>query len=204
MKSLWNELDALNTFFACVCDCNCGAKAKTQKAHQDERLLQFLMGLNNAFIGVRSNILLTSPLPNIGQAYSLREIHATPVYPGDSASFNVATQSANFSKFKNNKEQKGMSQSKKGNEICAYCKKPGHTIEQCYRLHGFPTDFKFTNQKKFQGRGQVQANNVFNSEEARVQPTNNAENVQALTQECGRIVATSSTGEVGTAGSRHF
>ncbi|OIT23628.1 hypothetical protein A4A49_59440, partial [Nicotiana attenuata] len=135
-------------------------------------------------------ILLTSPFPNIGQAYSLviqdekqREIHATPVYPGDSASFNVATQSANFSKFKDNKGHKGIFQSKKGNGICAYCKNPGHTIEQCYRLHGFPTDFKFTNQKKFQGRGHVQANNIFNSEEARVQPTNNAENVQALTQE---------------------
>ncbi|XP_070005396.1 uncharacterized protein [Nicotiana sylvestris] len=94
MKSLWDELGALNTFFACVCDCKCGAKDKSHKAHQDERLLQFLMGLNDTFIGVRSNILLSSPLPSIGQAYSLviqdekqREIHATPVYPGESASF---------------------------------------------------------------------------------------------------------------------
>ncbi|XP_075076289.1 uncharacterized protein LOC142162956 [Nicotiana tabacum] len=39
MKSLWDELDALNTFSACVCECDCGAKAKYQNAHQDERLL---------------------------------------------------------------------------------------------------------------------------------------------------------------------
>ncbi|XP_075088407.1 uncharacterized protein LOC142170406 [Nicotiana tabacum] len=41
MKSLWDELDALNTFSACVCECDCGVKTKNQKAHQDERLLQF-------------------------------------------------------------------------------------------------------------------------------------------------------------------
>ncbi|XP_075077383.1 uncharacterized protein LOC142164106 [Nicotiana tabacum] len=70
MKSLWDELDALNTFSGCVCACDCGAKAKNLKAHHDKRLLQFLMGLNETFIGVRSNILLSSPLPTIGHAYS--------------------------------------------------------------------------------------------------------------------------------------
>ncbi|XP_070035678.1 uncharacterized protein [Nicotiana tomentosiformis] len=99
VKSLWDELDALNTFSSCVCDCDCGAKIKNHKAHQDERLLQFLMGLNECFIGVRSNILLSSPLPTIGQAYSLviqderqREIHASRAYQGNFASFITANQ----------------------------------------------------------------------------------------------------------------
>ena len=70
-KSFWDELDSLNTFIACSCDCICGAKEKGVKSHQDERLVQFLMGLNETLIGVRSNILLSSSLPNIGQAYSL-------------------------------------------------------------------------------------------------------------------------------------
>ncbi|XP_060212733.1 uncharacterized protein LOC132640236 [Lycium barbarum] len=61
MKSLKDELDALNAFSACVFNCDYGAKAKNAKAHQDKRLLQFLMGLNDIFIGVRSNILFTSP-----------------------------------------------------------------------------------------------------------------------------------------------
>ncbi|XP_019230971.1 PREDICTED: uncharacterized protein LOC109211846 [Nicotiana attenuata] len=110
MKSLWDELDALNTFSACVYDCECGAKAKSHKAHQDKRLLQFLMGLNDTFIGPRSNIFLSSPLPSIGQAYSLviqdekqREIHATPAYPGESTSFIANNQAANFKRFKDNR-----------------------------------------------------------------------------------------------------
>lgn len=29
-----------------------------------------------------------------------------------------------------------------------YCKKPGHTVEKYYKLRGFPTDFKFTKNKR--------------------------------------------------------
>ncbi|XP_047250075.1 uncharacterized protein LOC124885866 [Capsicum annuum] len=31
---------------------------------------------------------------------------------------------------------------------CKYCKKSGHTIDTCYRLHGFPVDFKFIKNKR--------------------------------------------------------
>lgn len=70
------------------------------------------MGLNDAFIGVRSNILLSSPLPSIRQAYSLiiqddkqREIHTSLVYPGDSASFLSSNQPGgrNFNDYKAHK-----------------------------------------------------------------------------------------------------
>ncbi|XP_070050207.1 uncharacterized protein [Nicotiana tomentosiformis] len=30
---------------------------------------------------------------------------------------------------------------------CKYCKKPGHTIKKCCKLHGFPPDFKFNKNK---------------------------------------------------------
>ncbi|XP_075081948.1 uncharacterized protein LOC142166463 [Nicotiana tabacum] len=153
IKSIWDELDALNTFSACICDCEYGAKAKNVKAHQDERLLQFLMGLNDTFIGVRSNILLSSPLPSIG----------------------------NFRKYNENKGQKRGYDQKKNFGICAYYKKSGHIIDKCYRLHGFPAYFKFTKQRRFQGT--VQANNTFTAnEEVDYAGANTAEN-QILTQD---------------------
>nr|XP_016433975.1 PREDICTED: uncharacterized protein LOC107760444 [Nicotiana tabacum] len=130
MKSPWDELDALNTFSVCVCECECGKKVKSLKAHQDERLLQFLMGLNDIFIG--------------------REIHATPAYPGESASFIATNQSGHFRKLNENRMQKTSFEFKKNAGICSYCKKPGHSIDKCYRIHGFPADFKFTRQKIFQ------------------------------------------------------
>ncbi|PHT82188.1 hypothetical protein T459_15203 [Capsicum annuum] len=39
--------------------------------------------------------------------------------------------------------------------FCDYCKKPGHTEDKCYRLHGFPQDFKFT-----KGRNSASASHV--------------------------------------------
>ena len=32
--------------------------------------------------------------------------------------------------------------------FCNYCKKTGHSIDKCYRLHGFPPNFKFTKGRK--------------------------------------------------------
>jgi len=61
----------MSTFFLCACVCNCGGKDKTNKAQEDEWLLQFLMGLNDSYLGVRRNILMNTPLPSIGHAYSL-------------------------------------------------------------------------------------------------------------------------------------
>ena len=37
--------------------------------------------------------------------------------------------------------------------ICNHCKKPGHIASKCYRLIGFPKDFKFTKNKRFAGNG---------------------------------------------------
>ncbi|KAH0635829.1 hypothetical protein KY289_035744 [Solanum tuberosum] len=71
IKGLWDELDTLNTKAICSCTCDCGGKEKMVKAQQDERLIQFLMGLSEAYAAVRSNILMISPLPSVNLAYSL-------------------------------------------------------------------------------------------------------------------------------------
>ncbi|KAH0645108.1 hypothetical protein KY284_032992 [Solanum tuberosum] len=126
------------------------------------------MGLNDTFLGVRSNILLSAPLPTIGQAYSLviqdekqREIHAAPAYLGDSASFLVG----NARERRNNEYKSNQGNyAKKSSLVCNYCKKTGHTIDQCYKIHGFPDDFKFSKPKRYQ-KGPV-AGNVFSTGEA--------------------------------------
>lgn len=74
----------------------------------------------------------------------------------------VANQSGG-KKYGDSKGQKGPYDAKKSSGICAYCKKPEHSIDKCFRIHDFPADFKFTKPKKVQG--QVQANNVLTSNE---------------------------------------
>ncbi|XP_015072518.1 uncharacterized protein LOC107016617 [Solanum pennellii] len=186
IKSLWKELDVLKTFYVCSCVCGCGAKAKHLQAHKDERLLQFLMGLNESFIGVRRNILLSSPLPSIRKAYSLvfqdekqREINTSPIYPRDSTSFIAIDQSGVNRSYPSFKPPKGSVESKKNSSTCADCRKPGHRIDKCYRINGFPPDFMFTKQMKFQPL----ANNGYHAEDEADQGGNGFSNGKTLTQE---------------------
>lgn len=166
VKRIWDELDSLDTCAHCTCACSCGGKNRTLKSHQDGRLIQFLMGLNDTYSSVRSNILMISPLPSVNQAYSLliqdekqREIH-TFQHPIESA-FMAARQQYGVQKF-NTLEKKGNFEESKNNLFCTYCKKTRHTAQNCYRLIGFPADFKFTKGKK----SQTQSNAVYTGTDA--------------------------------------
>ncbi|XP_049390189.1 uncharacterized protein LOC125854645 [Solanum stenotomum] len=87
---------------------------------------------------VRSNILLSSSLPTIGQAYSLviqdekqRKILATPAYPGESTSFLVGNAGEmRFNDYKTQQENF----IKKTSLVCNYCKKIGHTIDHAIKF----------------------------------------------------------------------
>lgn len=125
--------------------CKCGASQKMSKFQQDQRVIQFLMGLNDSYAMMRGSILMKSPLPSISQVYCLllqeesqREIHASGHFMSDSASLNVNSSS----KFNNasiqgtNYSKKSGFDYKKSSLHCNYCKKTGHTIDKCYKIHG--------------------------------------------------------------------
>ncbi|XP_070004224.1 uncharacterized protein [Nicotiana sylvestris] len=169
LKLLWDELDAIYTTVTCSCACTCGGKVKLVKSLQDERLIQFLMGLNDTYSSVRSNIFMISPLPNINIAYSLlvqderqREVYMNPQFPGDSSSFLATHQN-----ILGQKSQTSNLKGRKNNFICSHCKKPGHSVDKCYRIIGFPTDFKFTKTTKMQGA--IRSNAVMTTAPANVQ-----------------------------------
>nr|XP_016499407.1 PREDICTED: uncharacterized protein LOC107818012 [Nicotiana tabacum] len=97
-------------------------------------------------------------LPSLSKAYSVlqhdekqKETSAPiPSFSNDSVSFTAATGPISNHKGYNQRVQ---FESKKlpgpsRNVVCKYCKKPGHTIDKCYRLHGFPPDFKFTKSRR--------------------------------------------------------
>nr|XP_009603044.1 uncharacterized protein LOC104098093 [Nicotiana tomentosiformis] len=146
MRSLWDELNS--SYVGPTC--SCGA---LPKFIEDQQLFQLLNSLNEFYTTVKSAIILMNPLPPINKAYSLlqqdesqREAHsATLNFSGDATSFLVSpgtpTINRNFSQKVNFEARKTTSN--------VSCKKPGHTVDKCYRLHGFPTDFKFTKNKKY-------------------------------------------------------
>ena len=98
--------------------------------------MKFLMGVNDVFSQVRTQILLMDPLPSINKAHSLfiqEEMQRSVTNSVRVESTVLAT--------------KSLSNNPKGMErpLCTHCGKLGHTVEKCYKLHGFPPGYKFKN-----------------------------------------------------------
>ncbi|XP_019256390.1 PREDICTED: uncharacterized protein LOC109234787 [Nicotiana attenuata] len=136
---LWDEIASISTGRTRVC--SCGAKSAED---EEQRAYQFLMGLNDTYVQTRSNILMMKPLPSVGAVYSIllsdetqSNVSAATQFPSTSASFNVGVSRQSY-------PSKVNFESSKPNVTCKYCKKPGHTIEKCYKVHGYPPNFKFT------------------------------------------------------------
>ncbi|XP_075074635.1 uncharacterized protein LOC142162211 [Nicotiana tabacum] len=106
LKKLWDKLGVMCTSHAN--SCVCAAKEGLQMEKEEDRVHQFLMGLNEI--------------------------------PFSTLIYKTIYTKVNFDS-SNQKSNATLS--------CKYCKKPGHTIEKCYKLHGFPPNFKFTKGKKF-------------------------------------------------------
>lgn len=92
IKSIWDEIDSNDHVPACVCtNCTCTLTQKVLKSQQDQRLMMFLMKLNDNFSSVRTNILMMQPLPNLQTTYRLcvqeekhkqvRQLNTTPTEP---------------------------------------------------------------------------------------------------------------------------
>lgn len=123
------------------------------------RLFAFLMGLNDVYANARSQLLMASPLPSVGKAYAMimadegqriaanshegggvQEQMALHVGRGNSAG--MQEQIAMFAG-RNNQPRKPQPKKKNWDQTCSYCRLQGHVREECYRLNGYPSDWKF-------------------------------------------------------------
>ncbi|GJW63747.1 ribonuclease H-like domain-containing protein [Tanacetum coccineum] len=67
LNSLWREFDTLTLLHACTC----AAYEGVLKHNQLVRLMQFLMGLNDAYLNIKSIILARDPLPDVKEAFNV-------------------------------------------------------------------------------------------------------------------------------------
>ncbi|KAL5578248.1 hypothetical protein UlMin_019947 [Ulmus minor] len=131
LKTLWDELSDFRPFPACHCG---GMKDLVDYQHQDY-VLQFLMGLNDSFSQIRAQILMFEPLPSINKIFSLviqeerqRSLNSSYVIPLSTA-YGVNSNNYNVSKGKRDKP------------VFTYCGYFGHTVDKCYKKHGYPPGF---------------------------------------------------------------
>ncbi|XP_019229157.1 PREDICTED: uncharacterized protein LOC109210231 [Nicotiana attenuata] len=138
MKAIWDEIELLDARAICSCaECKCGALEKNSALEERQKLVQFLMELNESYTACRGNIMMMNPSPDIDRAYFL-------LLQEEMQRRNTANG------LKNNQTQhQDYKRSTSTNLICRYCKKPGHTIEKCYKIHGYPLNFKNSRPRPF-------------------------------------------------------
>ncbi|KAK9997560.1 hypothetical protein SO802_022246 [Lithocarpus litseifolius] len=98
--------------------------------------MKFLMGVNDVFSQVKTQILLMDPLPSVNKTQSLfiqEEMQRSVTYSIRVESTVLATKSS------------GNNPKGKERPLCTHCGKLGHTVDKYYKLHGFPLGYKFKN-----------------------------------------------------------
>lgn len=105
--------------------------------------MKFLMGLNDSYSSICSQIFLSDPLPPINEVFSLviqeekqREINLHLSSTFDTTAF--------FTRAGDTRPRgKGYIQHpKKERPICSHCGIQGHTVDKCYKIHGFAPGYK--------------------------------------------------------------
>ena len=114
----------------------CNINQRLKDLQTKEATMKFLMGVNDVFSKVKTQILLMDPQPSVNKAHSLfiqEEIQRSVTNSVRVESIVLATKSS--------------SNNPKGKErpLCIHCGKFGHTVDKCYKLHGFPPGYKFKN-----------------------------------------------------------
>ncbi|XP_023640469.1 uncharacterized protein LOC111831128 [Capsella rubella] len=123
------------------------------------RVTKFLMGLNESYEQIRRHILMLKPIPSIEEAYNMvaqdeRQRMVKPAVKPDNVAFQ-ASSSFDASATGDNSSY-GMEpyeyiaayntyRPRNNRPMCTHCGKMGHTLQTCFKVHGYPPGFKTQN-----------------------------------------------------------
>lgn len=120
LKSLWDELANYQQIPLCTYGgCKCDVGIKMEKQREEEKVHQFLMGLDDVLYGtVRSNLLATDPLPTLNRVYAtlVQEERVRTISRGKEERGEVVGFSAQA-----RGRTKGLAESKDRNMVCLNC-----------------------------------------------------------------------------------
>ncbi|XP_073030872.1 uncharacterized protein [Primulina eburnea] len=167
IKAIWEELNHFRPMCNCG-KCSCGGVKNLETYFQMDYTMIFLMGLNDSFHHIRSQVLLLDPLPPISRVFALMVQEERQRSIGTQISVNASNQHMAFTikneEFSNpnsmsvpnrnmafaNKNDQTQSHLRskppprfpRGRPFCTHCNIHGHTVETCYKIHGFPPGLK--------------------------------------------------------------
>ncbi|KAK0577178.1 hypothetical protein LWI29_029047 [Acer saccharum] len=148
LQNLWQELD----YYQCIKMESSKDAATLRRFLEKERIYVFLAGLNIEFDAVRVQILGKEDLPSLNEAIGI--IRGEESRRGVMLESKTVERSAMIMKEakrggssnNNNSYAGGWSETAKFGSrdpvVCTYCKKPYHTRDRCWKLHGKPSNLQ--------------------------------------------------------------
>lgn len=144
LSRLWEDLDSIKDVRSCSATGFCKCCQETENEVKVDRVVRFLIGLNDSFGVVRSNIFAKEKVPNIDKVFEMvlqeeaQRNAKKGVQTESSALYGAQGRSSNGAgRGNNNGAGRG-----RGKFQCSHCRMLGHTKENCYRIIGYPSGWK--------------------------------------------------------------
>ncbi|KZV48565.1 hypothetical protein F511_32101 [Dorcoceras hygrometricum] len=156
LRILWDELRDYQPTSVC----NCGSMKEWIAYQNQECVMHFLMGLNESYAQIRAQVLMMEPLPIISKVFALvvQEERQRSIHHGTakiSIDHHVSLNNVN-SNIVNSTTTPRVPRSGKGDKVvCSHCHFRNHTVDKCYKLHGYPPGHPKLKQQLPQSNAQV-------------------------------------------------
>jgi len=168
LRIIWDEIDNFRPDPTCSCLTKCfiGMIGLINQRKSEDRVMQFLRGLNEQYTNVKSHVLLLDHIPPISKIFSYVAQQKRQIMGNNPQSeINIKIIASNMQITCNYYGKSGHNESicfKKNcfppnyegknsrnfvKRTCTHCGKNGHTIDVCYKKHGLPPRHKFFNNK---------------------------------------------------------
>ncbi|XP_013668607.2 uncharacterized protein LOC106372892 [Brassica napus] len=135
-KTLWEQL--ANTKSSLVKKCNCDQVKELLEDAETSRIIQFLMGLNDSFNKICGQILNMKPPPLLNDIYNMLDQDESQRLIGNNTKVSPAPVAFQMQSVTPDNGQIMLAQGGNQKPKCSHCHRIGHTVDKCYKVHGYP------------------------------------------------------------------
>ncbi|KAJ0441169.1 putative RNA-directed DNA polymerase [Helianthus annuus] len=157
LTTMWKQFDAMLH----LPTCSCQAAKDFNDFSTLIKLMQFLMGLDDVYQSVRTNLLTREPLPTVKVAFSVVSREESHRLSSTGSKQNVAFVSKTNQSYD---QKKRFNKGSNSNLKCTHCNMLGHTVDRCFEIIGYPPGFRKRNSSNNQsGRSNMVSGNKSSS-----------------------------------------
>ncbi|KAF8046231.1 hypothetical protein N665_3932s0002 [Sinapis alba] len=146
LNRIWDSLAMYRPLRTCKCgQCTCDLGTAQEADREEDKVHQFLFGLDDQFRAVRSSLVARSPVQPLEEVYNIVRQEEDLRTSGEERSEVTAFVAQTKTRFRG--ESTG---------VCKHCNRSGHASENCYAVIGYPEWWgDRPRSRTLQGRGRV-------------------------------------------------